>query len=115
MTDKQIFEALQRASDLRDEANKLIDKVMVALLQKTTNATIKTDNLISTLVAPEKGDIYNINDLSQILKMSKATIYNLCNQGKLPHHKPGKRKIIFYRHEISEFLKATQSVARIGH
>lgn len=109
MTEKQIFDALSRASQLRDEANKLLDQVMVALLQKSSDTGRKTDNLIGTLVAPEKGDIYTLPELANILKLSKSSIYKLCAEGKLPHHKPGGRKIIFYRHEVSQYLKSNSN------
>ncbi len=108
MNPNQIFQTIQKASELFAEACRLNNLALSAILEIASNAHSKSDNIIETLVSPEKGDIYDIDELAKVLKLSKASIYRLCNTGKLPFHKPGAGKLIFYRHEISLFLKKTK-------
>lgn len=50
---------------------------------------------------PDK--LLNVNEASQFLNLSKATIYSKCSLGELPYIKRGR--LYFDRKELSKYLK----------
>jgi excisionase family DNA binding protein len=49
--------------------------------------------------------LLNINDLSEILGVTKATIYSWTSQNKIPHIKIGKRLLKFRESEILKWIE----------
>ena len=56
----------------------------------------------------EKNGVIGIDDVSKLTGYSKNTIYQYVHQQTIPFHKPehGGRKLIFFRTEIEDWLKA---------
>jgi len=58
------------------------------------------------LTMPKKPDaVMTIDDLAEYLKLSKSTLYKLCQAGRIPGHKVG-RHWRFHREAIDQWLKS---------
>jgi len=101
----KVFKLIERSFEMQIEALQLQQRAIVQLLQLTSNADTKTTNIINTLVSPENGDIYTVDELAKILKVSRATIYKWVQSGKIPHTKPNSGKVLFYKYQLTEFLQ----------
>ena len=51
-----------------------------------------------------KEDILDIEQASDLLRLSKTTVYKMVKEGKLPHRKLGKQ-IRFSREVLQNFIK----------
>jgi len=52
-----------------------------------------------------KERLMTIDELSKYLSIPKGSLYNMVNEGKIPHLKVGKR-VRFCKREIDEWLEA---------
>ena len=100
----EIYNLLEESKTQLLSGFSLHNKAILKLLEATAGTDTKTENLIETLIAPGYGDIYTTEELSKILKVAKSTIYKWIQQKKIPFTKPNSGKVIFHKHQISEFL-----------
>ena len=54
------------------------------------------------------GNVLNIEELSEYLKIPKSTLYKLVREGKVPYQKIG-RHLRFRRETIDQWLEKTQA------
>lgn len=54
---------------------------------------------------PEPDELLTVEQAAEMLTLSKATVYGLISQGKIPCMKQSKR-VYFSKHELLEYLKA---------
>ena len=50
------------------------------------------------------GEILTLNEVAQLTKMAKSTIYKLTRAGKLKHSKPNGKRIYYRRSDIEEWM-----------
>jgi len=51
----------------------------------------------------------DISGAAAVLKLSPWTIYKLVERDKIPFHKPGGRKLVFFKSELEEFIRNKNS------
>ncbi len=95
---------LEEAADLKSKSDQLLHKAMAMMLEQSTKTAGKADRIIDTLVSPKMGEIMSVEDVTKILNVSKATLYNWIRSGKIPHKKPANGRVFFYKHHLTEFL-----------
>jgi excisionase family DNA binding protein len=81
----------------------LLEDRMVRMEQKLDE--IKALLISAKTAVPAKEDIMKLSELSQLLGLTKATIYGFTAQGKIPCFKGGKR-LLFSRKAIDVWLKS---------
>jgi predicted DNA-binding transcriptional regulator AlpA len=82
------------------------------LIQPFPSIPAKLDFRLKTPVKTEPVDfkmlfeklIWNLNDLNQATGLSKQTIYNLVNQGRIPHSRKARR-LFFSPTEIQNWIE----------
>lgn len=106
---EEIYQLLESSINMLEQGVKLQHKAMLKLLTVLSDTNTRTNNLINYLAAPEQGEIYSVDDIAKILKVSRATVYKWVQSGKIPHTKPNGGKVIFYKHQLSEFFYQKQN------
>ncbi len=61
--------------------------------------------------APIKSDYMDVQELSNLLKMSASHIYTLTSKKKIPHIKLLGKKLLFDKTEIKDWLKSKKVMA----
>ncbi len=47
-------------------------------------------------------------EAAEYLKYTLNTVYSKVESGELPHHKPGKRKLLFCKEELREYVRSSK-------
>lgn len=47
----------------------------------------------------------SIEEVSEITRLSKKSIYQLIRTGQIPAYRPGKNKLLFFQDEIENYLR----------
>jgi excisionase family DNA binding protein len=53
----------------------------------------------------------NVQEAAAFLGLKPSYIYNLCHYGKLPHFKPGGKKIVFRLSDLESYLYRNRKAA----
>jgi excisionase family DNA binding protein len=53
----------------------------------------------------------NVQQAAAFLGLKPSYIYNLCHFGKLPHFKPGGKKIVFKQSDLENYLYRNRKAA----
>lgn len=73
--------------------------------QETRNPEIDLSPIITTIQSKEKEKEYlSIDEIVELLHLSKSTIYKMTSQKEIPHMKLGSR-LYFSKEKILEWLK----------
>jgi excisionase family DNA binding protein len=59
----------------------------------------------------EKENPLNVQQAAAFLGLKPSYIYNLCHFGKLPHFKPGGKKIVFKQLDLENYLYRNRKAA----
>lgn len=77
------------------------------LVAENNRLFIEVREALAALTVPKKveSDIMSINEASDFLNLTVATIYSMVNRKQLPYSKRGK-KLYFSRIELTEYVRA---------
>jgi excisionase family DNA binding protein len=53
----------------------------------------------------------NVQEAAAFLGLKPSYVYNLCHFGKLPHFKPGGKKIVFKQSDLENYLFRNRKAA----
>jgi excisionase family DNA binding protein len=54
---------------------------------------------------------FNVQEAATFLGLKPSYVYNLCHFGKLPHFKPGGKKIVFKLSDLENYLYRNRRAA----
>ena len=76
----------------------------IALVDLIKDVDFSVNKNIQLITAPDNGDFLNVRELSLLLKVSEATVYNWVNLNKVPFHKPENGKVYFIKYELTRLI-----------
>ncbi|AUC81803.1 helix-turn-helix domain-containing protein [Lacinutrix sp. Bg11-31] len=78
----------------------LLDKLVEKLTSKIVNKTQNHEN--------DSEELLDVTQTSQLIKLTKPTLYGLVHKNKIPFYKKGK-KLYFYKSEILKWINSGRS------
>ena len=81
----------------------LLDQLVVKLADKIANSS-QSDHVSSE-------ELLDVTQTSQLIKLTKPTLYGLVHRNKIPFYKKGK-KLYFYRSEILNWINSGKSTTK---
>jgi len=105
---EQIYRMLEKSHNMQQEALQLQFNALCSLLEFVSNTDRKATNVINTLAAPGNGETYTVDEIASILRVSVSTVYKWVQGNRIPHTKPNGGKVIFYKHQLTEFFNKYQ-------
>jgi len=100
----EIYKLLEQSADYIQKGFNMQHEALAKLIDAQSRTDRSASAIINNLLAPDNGDIYDMDQLAEILKVSKSTLYKWVKDDKIPFTKPNSGKIFFYKHQITEFL-----------
>ena len=92
---------------MNNELLPLIYSRLEALVFASTQKAVKAA-LEAQKEATADDEFLTASEAADYLKYTLNTVYSKVENGELPHHKPGKRKLLFCKEELRDYVRSSK-------
>ncbi len=80
-----------------------LEALVYASTRKAVKAALEEQKQMS-----DDGEFISASEAAEYLKYTLNTVYAKVESGELPHHKPGKRKLLFCKEELRDYVRSSK-------
>jgi len=100
---KIIIKLLQESNTLLIKSSKLQNEANIAVIDLMQEYDNSINKKIELITLSDNGTMLNVRELSLLIKVSEATIYNWINKEQIKFHKHGN-KTYFKKFELNDII-----------
>lgn len=90
--------------DTNQLPQQLLDQITTAVKSAVKEATTMLSQVKPVVAATNDDDYLSAEQAAQFLKIKLNTLYSKVEKGELPHYRSGKRKLLFSKDELSQYI-----------
>ena len=100
---KIILKLLQDSNTLLIKSSQMQNEANIAVIDLIQDFDNSINKKIDLITSPDNNTMFNVRELSLLLKVTKATIYNWISEDKIIFHKLGN-KTYFKKFELNDII-----------